>query len=234
MARRCLLLPLLCSSTVLLRAQAGDRPVPRTDSELWVSAAIEAKPFRESDLSFLQGDFFRRLRTSVEIGYRGNENLTSARLFYTILGFRYRVWEHLRIGAEHRYNSRGATDANTQRTDIMLIGDYEVGRFTLDYRVAGQHEYLPVTSIRDIVRNRLEAAYNTRKSPFDPYASAEHFFWLHYTGNRTIGMRYAAGVRWNLDKVNAANVGVRYDREINLADPLYRTIFAFAFEHTIK
>jgi hypothetical protein len=216
----------------LLEARAQESPplVPRQTAEFWFSSSVTVKPFSKKSGQVYERKFFKRFRASGELGYRGNENLTDSKLLYAVLGFRYRFNKHLRVMLENRYNMRGPTNRNSFRQDVQVDLTTEVGRFGLGYRFTGQHEYEDVVEYRDILRNRVDMAYNTRKFPVDPYVAAESFTAMHYTGNMLIGMRYTLGAQWNLGNGRSLDAGLRHDREINLYDPLYRWIIAVSFD----
>jgi len=211
-------------------AQEASPLVPRQAAEFWISSSVTVKPFSKKSGQVYERKFFKRFRASGELGYRGNENLTDSKLLYAVLGLRYRFNKHLRVMLENRYNMRGPESRNSFRQDVQVDLTTEVGRFGLGYRFTGQPEYSDVAEYRDILRNRVDLEYNTRKFPVDPYVAAESFTAMHYTGNLLIGMRYTLGANWNLDNGRSLDAGVRHDREINLYDALYRWIFAVSFD----
>ena len=253
--RRALVLALLLLAT---GAMAQETPLyrPSQEAELWISGGIElrldkdaqkrikkAKDGRESgkltgeDLeraeqraAKAERSFKNRFRMSGELGYRGNENLTSGKLIYTVLGMRYRPHKYARLTMEHRYNFRGPYSSNTHRIDVQADTDKNFGRFTAGYRLVYQHEFVVPIRYRDILRNRFQLAYRTKAFPVDPYLSAESFTAFHYTGNKLIGLRYGIGAEWQLDKDHALDLSLRHDREQNLPGLKYRWIFGIAYE----
>ena len=224
-----LLLPALLAAP--LSAQDLPQERPRNVSELWVSAAVELKPLHKTRGRQYEKRFYRKFRTTLELGYRSDENLTGGRLFYTILGANYRFERWLRFGIEHRYNLRDRYNSDSQRTDlqITLVGD--IGRLAVKYQAQGQHEWIPVWKIRDILRNEVGLEWNTRKFPLDPYLKAEAFHAFHYTGDRLIGIRYGIGAKLKLGGGHKFNVGYRYDREVHLPDLRYRSIISIGYEY---
>ncbi len=247
---------LLAASLVSLAclARAQEKPVqrPSTDAELWISGAVELrfdegakKKIKKAKDEKLSGEalekaqvkadkakrsFKNRFRMSGELGYRGNENLTSSKLFYTVLGARYRLHKYARLTLEHRYNFRDKYTNNTSRIDVQLDSDVDIGRLTAGYRFVYQHEFIIPIRYRDILRNRFQLTARTKGFDLDPYVSVETFSVLHYTGNGLIDMRYGIGAEWELDNDHILDLSIRYDRERNIPEMQYRWIFGVAYE----
>lgn len=236
-----------------LATHAQDRPLytPSTDAEMWLSAGFERRFYKEKKKSKkeqtaeqlekaaakqakLEKTFKFKFRLTGEAGYRGNENLTSSKLFYTVVGARYRFHKYARLTLEHRYNFRDKYSVNTHRLDIQADTDHDFGRFNVGYRMVYQHEFVVPIRYREIWRHRLQASWKTQGFDIDPYISAETFTAMHYTGNRLIGLRYGIGAEWALDKDHALDVSLRHDREQNLPGLQYRWIFGLAYEFRWK
>ena len=236
----------------LTRAQETPLHLPATDAELWISGAVELrldekakKRIKKSKDEKLTGEalekaeqkadkakrsFKNRFRMSGELGYRGNENLTSSKLVYTVVGARYRIHKYARFTLEHRFNFRDKYTTNTHRIDVQLDSDKDFGRMTLGYRAVYQHEFVAPIRYRDILRHRFQLTARTKGIPVDPYVSAETFTALHYTGSRLISMRYGIGAEWELNKDHILDLSLRYDREQNIPRMQYRWIFGVAYE----
>lgn len=233
--RSVLLVPLLCAAAAL---HAQDKPMlhPSTDAELWLSAGVEWKPFAKKSGQAYERKFFRRFRVLGELGYRGNENLTSSKLLYGMAGARYRLTDFLRLAAEYRYNVRDKYRSNSHRLDVQALITAKHGRVDLDYRPSFQHDFVAPVRYRTLFRNRLSVEYDIPRNKLDPHVSVESFTALHYTGNRLIGLRYEAGTTLPLDKKkrNTLDLAVRYDREQNLPGPKYRWIFALSYRFEVK
>lgn len=249
---RCLaaLVPVLLAWCV----RAQDKPLlqPSTDAELWISGAVELrfdeaakkkiKKAKDDKLTPEQAEkaerraekarrsFQNRFRMSGELGYRGNENLTSSKLVYTVVGFRYRLHKYARLTLEHRYSFRDKYTNNTHRIDTQLDSDKDFGRLNIGYRGVFQHEFTLPIRYRDILRHRAQLTYRTKNWPIDPYVSTETFSAFHYTGSKLIDIRYGVGAQWTLDNDHVVDLSVRYDREQNITDMQYRWIFGVAYE----
>lgn len=253
--RIALLLAVLFSA---LRAMAQETPLhrPEHDAELWLSGGIElrldkdaqkkikkAREGRESgkltgeDLeraeeraAKAERSFKNRFRLNGTLSYRTNENLTNSKLVYILLGARYRIHEYARLTVEDRYNIREPSRANTHRVSIKADSDRNFGRINASYRLTYQHEFVAPIRYRDIVRNRLVLSCRIKGFPVDPYISAESFNVLHHTGNKLIGMRYAVGAEWKVDKEHVLDLSFRHHREQNMPGLKYRWIFALSYE----
>lgn len=244
------LLPLLLACVV--RAQEQPLHLPTTDAELWISGAVELrfdegakKKIKKAKDEKLTGEaldkarqkadkakrsFKNRFRLSGEMGYRGNENLTSSKLVYTVVGARYRLHKFARLTLEHRYSFRDRFTNNTHRIDTQLDSDVDIGRMNLGYRGVFQHEFTLPIRYRDILRHRVQLTAKTKDLPFDPYVSAETFTTFHYTGNKLISIRYGIGAEWTLSNDHILDLSLRYDREQNIPRMQYRWIFGAAYE----
>lgn len=243
---------LLVLLAMSVRAQEKPLLRPSTDAELWISGAVELrfdekakKKIKKAKDDKLTGEalekaeqkaakakrsFNNRFRLSGELGYRGNENLTSSKLFYTVVGARYRLHQYARLTLEHRYNFRDKYTNNTHRIDLQLDGDKDFGRLNVGYRGVFQHEFTLPIKYRDILRHRVQLTAKTKGFPFDPYISAETFTTFHYTGNKLISIRYGVGAEWTLSNDHILDLSLRYDREQNIPAMQYRWIFGVAYE----
>jgi hypothetical protein len=144
--------------------------------------------------------------------------------------------DFMKVGAEYRYTIRDRYTSNSSRIDLQLWLDWKKDRVSLDTRTEYEHDFIAVTKLRTVLRNRLGVEYNIPHWKLDPHASAEAFTALHYDGNRLVAMRYELGTDLDLDKKKKRTLGlaVRYDRELNVASPEYRWIFVVSFEHAFR
>jgi len=212
-----------------LRAQGEAELKPGRDMELWLSAAVETRPFSDKS-RVAQTAFMKHFRTALELGYRSNENLGNGKNTYATLGIRYKVNDHLRFGVDNRYNIRDRNSSNSYRIDFGPTFSAKAGRFDLGYRATFQHEFIPVYRVRDYLRNRVSVGYRIKGFRVDPYVSVESFTAFHYKGNYYAGIRYDIGGHVNLKGDHALDIALRHDREIGVAEPLYRTIIVVAYE----
>lgn len=228
-ALRVLTLGCVTALPFLSFAQGEPELRPERDFELWLSAAVETKPFANSS-RVAQTPLMKKLRAMLETGYRTNENLGNGKTFYTSLGLRYKVKDWLRTGIEGRYNVRDSRSINSFRLDLQATLSKTIGRLDLGWRVTWQHEFIPVFRVRDFLRNRVSAGYRIKNFPLDPEVSVETFTALHYAGNYYAGIRYDIGTSIDVGKGQRLDLTLRHDREIGVEAPLYRTIAVVAYE----
>ena len=226
---RILSLGCACALPLLSFAQGEPELQPERDFELWVSAAVETKPFSSSSRT-AETAFRKKFRTMLETGYRSNENLGNGKTFYTTLGLRYKVNDWLRTGIDNRYSVRDSRSINSYRIDLQASLSKEVGRMDLGWRITWQHEFIPVFRVRDFLRNRASVGYRIKDFPLDPEVSVETFTALYYKGNYYAGIRYDIGTSIDVGKGQRLDLTLRHDREIGVAEPLYRTIIVVAYE----
>ncbi|HRT52790.1 MAG TPA: DUF2490 domain-containing protein [Flavobacteriales bacterium] len=238
-------------------AMAQESPMhrPVQDGQLWISGGFELRFDKEAqkrikkakegrETGKLTGaeleraekraaeagrSFKSRFRITGEVDHRRSENMTRSNLFYTVLGVRYRFHEYARLTLEHRYNIR-PSGRNTHRINVQADTDRNFGRFNAGYRLAYQHEFTTPDKYRDIVRNRLQLSFRSKRFPVDPYISAESFTAFHHTGNQLIGMRYGIGAEWKLSKDHVLDLSVRHHREHGQPGLKYRWIFNVGYE----
>ncbi len=215
-------------------AQESPRLRPQQDTELWLSTAVEFKPLKKRKGKVYQPQFMKRLRAYVEASYRGNENITASKVFFTTVGARYKLNDHVAFGMDARYNFRDRYTTNSTRLDGQVTLSHEVGRIAGSYRVNLQHELIEPFRIRTVLRHRFELEWNTRKMPIDPVVSAETFTALNYKGNTLIGVRYQLGIKYRPDKVHSIDLAYQHDRELNTAYPRYRHIIAISYGYYLK
>ena len=214
-------------------AQGDAELRPGKDLEMWLSAGIEMRPFTDKS-RIAQTPFAKRFRTALEAGYRSNENLGNGKNVYATLGLRYKVADGLKLGLDTRYNIRDRASKNSFRIDFGPSYSRSFGKFGLGYRLTFQHEFIPLYRVRDYLRNRISVGYRIKNFRMDPYVSVETFTAFHYSGNYFAGIRYDLGAHINLKGDHGLDVVLRHDREIGVAEPLYRTIIVLAYEFNWK
>lgn len=217
-------------------AQRESTSLPERDAQLWFSTGVQLKPLRKKGAKDEQSRFFRDLQATGELGWKFNENASQLKQFNIDAGLRYPVLGFLRVGAEYRYSMRDRYTANRHRLDLQLWLKHKVGRLKADYRFEYEHSFREPRKLRTLLRNRIGLTYDIRKWKLDPFASAESFTALHYTGNRMIGIRYDLGTEMNLDKKKSTSleVALRHDREMGVKRPVHSWILVLAVETSWK
>lgn len=228
------ILAIACSSSLLAQDRSPLRP--STKGELWLSAAAEYKPFAKKSGEVYERKFYRRFRLLGELGWRSELAPYSSKLGYGAIGTKYRLFDFMKVGAEYRYTIRDRYSSNSSRIDLQLWLNWKVDRVSFDTRTEYEHDFIPIYKLRTVLRDRLSIEYNIPHWKLDPHVSAEAFNAFHYDGDRLVAMRYELGTDVDLNKKKTRTLGlaVRYDQEVNVADPGYRWIFVVSFEHAFK
>lgn len=221
----------LCLLALPAAAWAQERLRPETKQELWASFGVKGRP------SFLEGilgkEFTKRLRTSAELGYRSADSFFAGRQFYLDLGSEYKVSDKVSVGTEFRYAYRSA-DRDRQRLGGMFQYKTELDRFEVGYRFTYQHNFRDRGEVREVLRNKLIAAYNIPKWKLDPQFTAEFFTWAGLQGLAYFGTRYKLGTEFELNKAHSLAVGIVHDRERMVFAPQYRFILALDYSINMR
>jgi hypothetical protein len=226
-----------CLCSLAARAQDGGTLKPATHGELWLSTTLSYKPFaKKGEKAKDSGPFYRKLPVIAELGWRNRLDPLANKMCYGTLGTKYKVFDFLKVGAEYRYTVNDRYDPNESRLSLPLWLEWNKDRVTFTHRFTYQHDFIPVTKVRTVLRNRLAVEYNIPHWKLDPHISAEAFSGLHYTGNSLVGMRYEFGTDVALDKKkdHTLDLAIRHDREINEDDPQYRWIFVVGYDLELK
>jgi hypothetical protein len=121
---------------------------------------------------------------------------------------------------ESRHRFGGWIQA-AQKVNRFKISLREKFQNTYREEELGNFKYNP----KMYLRSKLEVSYNIKKFPFNPYASAEMHFQLNNPeGNETDKWRYTAGVEYNLNKKLAIDLFFRYDKELNVKNPVNTSV----------
>jgi len=212
-------------------AQAQDALRPERTQELWAAASVTGlAPWAFKDLL---GERYRRLVLNGEIGYRSADNFFAGRQVYVDLGGRYKINKWLRLGTEYRYAIRNS-GTNRQRLGIIADLDKKIGRMELGYRFIFQRNYLGANRAQNLFRNRISVDYNIPKWKLDPEFSFEFFTLSNNQGLSYIGTRYRLGTSFSPWKGHRISPGIVYDRDRNVAFPVYRTIWSIDYRIDLR
>lgn len=207
-----------------LQAIAQEPLRPETRQELWTSIGVRGKvpAFLHPIVS---DEVIRRLRFSGDLGYRSADVFFAGRQIYLDLGARYKLKDWLNVGAEFR-NAHRPDGTVRNRLGLMADLSHDVERFALGYRFTYQHNFLEWGQVREVFRNRFELGYNIPKWKLDPAFSVEFFTWAGNKGLSYFGTRYKLGTEWSPGKGQALNLALIYDRQRDVAWPVYRLIYS--------
>lgn len=190
------------------------------DFGIWTSIEGEKKIIK--GLSFaLEGEFRSRDNSRKTDRWSGSADLS------------YRIWPFLKAGASYTYiytgneKKKGIVWEHRHRYNIYLLGSYKWNRFNISLRERFQHTYrsgVKKTAKRanpkQVLRSRLQIAYDIKKSKFTPYASCE----LYHTLNDPIDngyekTRWTAGTKYKLNKKNSFDIYYRYQTKSDDDEP---------------
>ena len=211
--------------------QEGEGSVPTLETQTWLSASIRFRPLKQVGIA--KGRASKRLDMAVEWAHRSENFLGQRASLFTDIATRYKVNEWLRSGMVYRHTFRDARRNDGNRFQFFAQTKREVGRFDVSYKIRYQLNLVDVDQERHVIRNRLGLEYRTKDFRINPVALAESFTWLHYSGNRYVGIRYTVGGNVNLPNGQEIDFGLKHDREIGVYSPTYRTIFALSYSYEL-
>lgn len=207
-----------------LVVHAQDPLRPETRQELWTSIGVRGKV--PVFLHPIVGDeVIRRLRLSGDLGYRSADVFFAGRQIYVDLGARYKVNDWLNVGTEFR-NAHRPDGTIRNRLGLMADLSHDIQRYSLGYRLNYQHNFLEWGQVREVFRNRFQLGYNIRKWKLDPTFSVEFFTWAGNKGLSYFGTRYKLGTELSPGKGQELNLALVYDRQRDVAWPVYRLIYS--------
>jgi len=88
--------------------------------------------------------------------------------------------------------------------------------------------------VREVFRNRFEAAYNIPKFKLDPEFSMEFFTWAGHQGWTYFGTRYQLGTSWSPRKGHDLGMALVHDRERSVPWPVYRWIYSLSYSIDLR
>lgn len=161
------------------------------------------------------------LEASVEGEFRTRNDLGTVDRYAGELGLSYKVCKFLKIGGAYsyiRFNHEKRGWENGHRYNLFATGSYKWNRFTLSLRERYQHTYRKGVSStqkranpKDVLRSRLQLAYDIRKSPLKPYASMELYHTLNDPQDNGLEkIRYTIGTDYKLTKKHVFQVYYRF------------------------
>jgi len=153
----------------------------------------------------------------------------------------YSPFKFLSLGAGYRLafnQKRDSTFEKKYRYFAELEFDQDLKRFKLDYRIRYQNidddffQYEQNQPAKNLLRNRLQCAYNIRKSPIEPFIYIELYGLLKRNEDFATKIKFALGIRYNLKKFGKIKAYYRIDREINSVFPytFYNIGIGYSYE----
>jgi hypothetical protein len=226
---------LLAVGTLLLppcTLWAQERTLPEQQQELWASFGLKGQlPAVFADM--IGEEARKRIRLGAELGYRSTDAFFAGRQIYLDLDMRYKVSKLVDIGIEQRF-AYLPDSKNRQRTGLKVMVSETFDRLTVGYRFSYQHNYREWGEVREVFRNRFEAAYDIPKFQLDPEFSAEFFTWAGNQGWLYFGTRYQLGTTWSPTKGHDLGIALVHDRERGVAWPVYRWIYSLSYSIDLR
>lgn len=208
----------LLLGSILLLGLAGKLCAQSDDFGIWTSAEVKKKILPGWDAS-LEGEF--RTRDGLKTVERWSGAIaTSYKVFHWLkasAGYTFIHYYHpMEVTKKGNYIPEYWQPRH--RFNVSLTGKVGWQRFTFSLRERWQYTYRPSQSVpkfdgddgsskadeyingkgKNVLRSRLQVAYNIRKCAFNPYASCE---WSHSLSDGAFEKtRWTLGTEWKLSK----------------------------------
>jgi Opacity protein and related surface antigens len=231
------ILSMLAAALIAAAALAPDATA-QADWGLWTSADAQYSLVPKKLTLDIGGEF--RLRDE----FRSVDKVKG------IAGLEYKFNKYLKAGAgyEFIYNHRSSSYENQNRALSNLTGSVSLGRLDFSLREQFQSTWIAGLSSSSSrinpkmhLRSRLKVACDIPKSKFEPYVSAEAYYYLNASSEydtKWTKFRYTAGLDFRIDKHNDLDLGIKYvdvydkdsDDESDDYDPSFIIGIGYAFK----
>lgn len=211
---------LLVAGTAL-RAQVND-------AQLWTSLNIEKKLTPALSIQFTEE-------------LRMVENMTEAGTIFSDLGFSYRFWKRLKVGAYCRFTlKRRLDDTYKNRQSWYAEASYreKLKPISLTFRLRYQSRYAePFTSEKaeipqNHLRTKLTLKYDLRKK-IEPYLYAETYFRTGVPGYKSFDqLRLCAGIEYSFNRMHMIDLHYLICREYNVVNPETDYVIGISYSFT--
>jgi len=182
-----------------------------SDFEQWTSIGLSTKLTKNWELSFEQN-------------FRFTNNASQFDIYFSDLGFDYKINKHFYLGANYRFyqNKNKDGDFKTQhRWSTDFTYKQKVSRFKVSYRLRFQNKdedfYTSETSNNLYnLRNRLSIKYNIKGIKLDPFIETELYRQiLEINSSELSKLRWTIGLEYPLKKFGDIETFYRLDNELN-------------------
>ncbi len=192
-----------------------------SDAKMWSSIGVKKK--------------FNKLKLSLGVEHRLDENFSHTEKLFTELGAEYKIIKNLSGGFNYRFARESDYDDDNyllnHRFDIGLEYQYKIKEFKLEYRVkyqtktAPQHKNNPT-----YLRNKLTLIYKieNKKKDIRPYASYE--FYYQFNNDRVINRsRLTFGTKFDLSKKSSIKCFYTFENRFNTKNLRHNHIYGIGY-----
>ena len=196
------------------------------DSQTWSTLSIDKKIVKKTEMTLKQSfrlennsSFLYKYFTDSRIKYNYNKMLSVS------IGFRY-------IN-EREIENNWLADTNTENKNRYysdLHVKQNIDRFKLSLRNRLQKQGVK-NDFNNTFRQKLSIDYNIKKSKLKPIFSTEYFYKKE---EKIIKIRYSLGLEYPVIKNLNFYLGYRFQKEVNVSDPLELKIFEVKINYNLK
>ncbi len=165
--------------------------------------------------------FFKKLEASLSAEWRQREDLGEVDRLSAAAELSFRFNQYIKVGAAYNYiqfNHEKRGWETRHRYIGYVTGNYKYRRVKFSLRERFQSTYregVKVTAKRAnprfMLRSKFGIDYNIRKSPFEPFISAEMYNTLNDPRKNYVDrIRYEAGTGYKINKKNSLSLSYRY------------------------
>lgn len=163
----------------------------------------------------------KRAQLSFEEELRTQQHFSKLERSSSTLGLSFKLSDHFKLGAAYNFiyqqYYRPKKDLwqweIRQRYYTYATASWDVNRFEISLRERFQSTYRQSKDYKNpknYLRSRISVDYDIRRSPFQPYASAEMYYLLKSQESGINRWRYTAGCEYKIDKKNQLDFFYRY------------------------
>ncbi|QQS50394.1 MAG: DUF2490 domain-containing protein [Bacteroidota bacterium] len=198
------------------------------DFRTWWSAEFSTELYDKVDISVVP-----------EVRFIENSSMYAA--FLTEVDASVPVTNYFRTGIKYRFEQIQSEEMYIgQRFSVFGRLRANPGKFTLDYRLVFQREYIGMQTREngkepdDMLRHRFSASYSKKKWKIEPEVSLEIFDQLGY-GSLAYAekLRASAGVNYKVNKKLSLSLDFKYQQEFYQNNPLQAYILSTSISYRL-
>ena len=176
----------------------------------------------------------KKLTLNLDDQIRINAGIKEVRVNFMEVGLKYKVYKNLSVKVQYRYSLR-TNLRNTKRISFDVSNKWKIKRLKLElkYRARFQNAIVEYTG-QNITygRNQFSISYKINKK-WSPYTSYESFF--KFNDNKEFrSNRYNLGIEYTVNKRLSWNGFIQYDQELNVKNPVSRSVIGVLLVYKLK